>query len=44
MYNYNIYDQETSICICIARRQKDKKYKVYLTNFIIILILSHFCE
>ena len=39
-----IYEQETSVCVCCTVTKKNKKHKVCLTNFRILLILSHVCE
>ena len=35
---------ETSVCICVAQRQKKIKNKVCLMNFRINLILNDVCE
>ena len=36
--------QETSVCMCCTGTKKQKKHEVFLTNFRILLILSHVCE
>ena len=32
------------LCVCVAQCQLNKYHKVCLTNFRILLILSHVCE
>ena len=39
-----IYMNKKPVCICVPQRQKNKKHKVCLTNFRILLILNHVCE
>ena len=40
-----IYEQETSVSVCMCCVVKiNKKNNVCLTNFRILLILSHICE
>ena len=39
-----IYMSKKPVCVCFAQWQLNEKHKVYLTNFRILLILSHVCE
>ena len=39
-----VYEQETSVCMCCTAQKNNKKHKVCLTNFRILLILNHVCE
>ena len=39
-----IYEQKTSLCMCCTETKKQKNTKFFLTNFRILLILSHVCE